>query len=88
LAIYKKGGGKMACDEVVNSHVTGCMATEKSGEKALSEPENIVVVVFKSGRTVPLCRHLKYVSELHVCNPNNIKSDKIMDYGDCHFSMG
>ncbi len=75
----------MKHDEIINSHRVECQGVNRNNRKAFIRAENVIVKIYKSGRSEPLCRYFKLVSDFHVCNPMNIKSDDIMEFGDCPF---
>ena len=75
----------MERDEIIGTHKMCCKGVDRNNGEVLVEAENVIVKIYKSGLSKPLCRHFKSVSNLEVCNPSNKKSDDIMEFGDCPF---
>ncbi|PLX26897.1 hypothetical protein C0583_05605 [Candidatus Parcubacteria bacterium] len=75
----------MVRDEIIGTHKVNCKGVDKNNGKVLPEAENVIVKIYKSGLSKPLCRHFKKVSNLDVCNASNKKSDDILEFGDCPF---
>ncbi len=78
----------MAHNEIINSHKVKCFGITRDNKKVLKEPEDVIVKIFKSGKTKPLCRYFKLVDNMHICNSLQVKSDDFMDFGDCPFYSG